>query len=633
MRKSIIAFILCIPVLFADNNQSLNPAWSKLIIRKLEMHNAPVGDVLQLIASRYDINIFVDPSVRQRVSVYLRNASVTDILNYLSEEYGFSYRMHGNILKVFPPRPEKPPCEIIFSSRDSLITVKIEGIPLGEALDSLTRHTGFNFLYSGSRRDSLVNLHLVNATFPAGIFLWFESISLKILRRENSCLLYDSGRKIIPGIYSEEGISITAGNLVSVHVKDRSIRKLISVIGEKMDKDMIIYSAPPGNITLDVNRLGFDELLALILDGTGYTYRKRRGVFIIGDRRIHGIQSVKVVKLKHLKVENIARKIPHYLLENVEINEIKEHNSVSLVGYPEALEDIETFLHSIDKEIPQVLIEAIVVDYDITNQKEIGVKMGVSNHTMRDSAGIVNFIPGINGVFEATIKEEVLDKIRDSFGNVFQIGKLPDNFFMQLKALESIGKANIRSKPHIATLNGHEAELKIGVTQYYKLKTNSYYGGYYPPPSQTQNNEGNQLYPFYPSETERFEKIEATVSLKITPWISGKDEITVEILPDFQTPVHQLNPEVPPTIQSRKLKSTVRLKDGETIVLGGLIQEIEQEQREQVPLLGDLPLIGNLFRWQTKSRQKKEMVIYITPILYKEQVNGLEAYTEILFDN
>ena len=113
-----------------------------------------------------------------------------------------------------------------------------------------------------------------------------------------------------------------------------------------------------------------------------------------------------------------------------------------------------------------------------------------------------------------------------------------------------------------------------------------------------------------------FEKIEANISLKITPWVSASGEVTTEIHPEFNTPVGSLDPNTPPTIDSRVLDSTVRLNDGETIILGGLIRDSRSTTYNKVPLLGDLPYLGHIFRNRNHNDQKEELIIYITPHIF-----------------
>ncbi|HKI47500.1 MAG TPA: type II and III secretion system protein, partial [Balneolales bacterium] len=163
------------------------------------------------------------------------------------------------------------------------------------------------------------------------------------------------------------------------------------------------------------------------------------------------------------------------------------------------------------------------------------------------------------------------------------------------------GKVNIESRPEISTLNGHTASIQIGTTQYFILKTTT--------PIQSPQNVITQ-------ESQHFETIKANVSLKITPWVSSSGEVTAEIHPEFDTPVGAFNPNVPPTINSRVLDSTVRLKDGETIILGGLIQNSDTKNYNKIPILGDIPLIGKLFSNRSRNHSKSELIIFITPHVF-----------------
>jgi type IV pilus assembly protein PilQ len=108
--------------------------------------------------------------------------------------------------------------------------------------------------------------------------------------------------------------------------------------------------------------------------------------------------------------------------------------------------------------------------------------------------------------------------------------------------------------------------------------------------------------------------------------VSASGEVTVEIHPEFKTPVGIFSSEIPPTINTRVIDSTVRLKDGETIILGGLIEEKESKSHSKVPILGDIPILGNLFRTSHKSIIKTELMIYITPHIFYGDESDTEKW-------
>jgi len=263
-----------------------------------------------------------------------------------------------------------------------------------------------------------------------------------------------------------------------------------------------------------------------------------------------------------------------------------------------------------------VLIEALVVDYDLSKATELGVDVGArgSSDTTLGFGMPYGLIPGIDVTFHGEQINNTLKRIGtvDLFGkeiSVANLGVLPKDFYISLKAMEERGIANIRSRPLLATINGHQASLSIGTTQYFILKTTIPYQGQ------------NQI---LIQESQTFQTIEADVRLDIVPFVGTNGLMTVEIKPDFKTPVGQLSSEVPPTINRRTLSSTVVLKEGETIMLGGLVQEVESQVKTQVPILGSIPLLGALFSSSVTTERKVELIIYVTPhISYGESFQNV----------
>lgn len=131
-------------------------------------------------------------------------------------------------------------------------------------------------------------------------------------------------------------------------------------------------------------------------------------------------------------------------------------------------------------------------------------------------------------------------------------------------------------------------------------------------------------------ESERFETIKAEMILKVTPWVTATGEIVTEIHPEFSTPKNGLDPKVPPTIDHRVLDSTVKLKDGEIIILGGLIQEFDTESINRFPVLGHIPLLGKLFQSRSYQKSSAELIIYLTPHVYYvgDEMNQLQGYIQ-----
>ncbi len=336
------------------------------------------------------------------------------------------------------------------------------------------------------------------------------------------------------------------------------------------------------------------------MNDNGYTFKKSKNVYLIGKKENKNLNSSQLVKLNHLKVDGLLEMLPSKFQDNSEYKVIKEHNAILINGAQDQIDEIIEVIKDLDQPIPQIFIEALVVDYNYQDIREITIEAGLSGSKPDTSRGGGDkLFPIIDVYLTGENVNHYISKLGNYFG-IANIGRLPDDFYFKVKALENIGMANIRSRPQITTLNGHPADITIGQTQYYILKT------------QTPIRDPSQV---YMQESQQFHTIEANISLQIIPWVSASGEITVEIHPEFNNPIGQFSSEVPPTIQRRALNSTVRLQDGETIVLGGLIQTLESENISKIPFLGSIPLIGYLFRNTSRKTSKSELIIYITPHL------------------
>jgi type IV pilus assembly protein PilQ len=341
----------------------------------------------------------------------------------------------------------------------------------------------------------------------------------------------------------------------------------------------------------------------MILRNTNFSYRESEGIYFVGEKTNKALMATKLIKLKYLRSDKILDMVPQSILSQATLKVMKEHNGVVVIAPGDVVAQAEEFFNQIDKPVAQVLIEAIVVDYDRSKGFELGVDAGFkgSRDTLsRSSTDIL--IPGIDIQFSGS-------QIKDALQGVKNIGKLPSNFYLNLKALEQKGIANVKSRPLIATLNGSPASLSIGTTQYFLLKTTTPYR------DQTQT---------YFQESQNFQTIEADIKLEITPYVGADGQITVEIKPDFRVPVGTFSSDIPPTIAKRSMSSTLVMREGETIVLGGLIEERETESRIQTPILGSIPLLGYLFSSTSKSTRKSELIIYVTPhISYGEAFHNV----------
>lgn len=579
-------------------------------VENLNVSNIDSRDFLRALGRQYDVNLIVDNTINRQVTLRLSDVSVIEVLIFVCQEYNLSLTQTGQVFRVREynePEPEPIIAEPFINYENEFLSVDLEEVELSVFTRELTRATGQNIIIRNGVRGTLSG-YLNNVELENG---------LNILLSNNGFSLRDKA-----GVYIIDRLGFTGGEegsgsnfwvtmeggLVNLDVVNAPVTDVIREIGYQSDVNMITYGLPNTSITAKANDLTIDQALTYIFRGTEFTFRKEGEMYILGDKNTSGIASNKLIRLKHIRSDVIVELIPESIIQNASVQVIKEQNGLMVIGTNDVIVELENFIEQIDFPTPQIMIEALVVDVNTSDMYQLGLSLaqgGAPDSSFFNPFSIL-FGQGADQQGGVTVQGSGQD-INNAFvsgGNLFgvqNLGRMPQDFFFRIQALDQEGLVSVRSRPQISTLNGHTASIEIGTTQYFLLTSTT--------PLQSPNQIVTQ-------ESQRFESIEANVLLEITPWVSASGDVTVEVHPEFNTPVGTFNSDIPPTINSRVLDSTVRLKDGETIILGGLIQESESENLNKVPILGDIPLLGRLFRNKSTSLMKSELVIFITPHVF-----------------
>ncbi|MCK5148068.1 secretin and TonB N-terminal domain-containing protein [bacterium] len=582
------------------------------IVKLLDFKDTSIKEIVLALSTKYELNIFVEPDIRHSTTIRLYGISAHRVLVYLAEQSDLILTLDDGIYKLATPEIQMPePEPLHVSCTDGLLTMDVIQEELDIVIRHIARSSGRSIMLKKGVKGKVTGM-LTEVPFEKGLTNFLSVNGFRLYSKDNLFIVdygWDTGdsegaKKRGRRLWVE-----VENQLIALDVEEADLHQVIREVAEQTGVDIFCYGDLKGSVSAKCKDLSFARVLDYLFKGTNFTYRYQDKVYFIGDKNISGIASTQLIRLNHIKVEGVLELLPASITENTTLKVIVEHNGIMAVGAQDVLNELKDFIKQIDFPIPQVLIEAIVVDFSDIHTKEFGIKAWMK--APGDSTQYTDsFLPGVN----ITASSDILSKSLQFYGpqlGLKSIGRLPAGFMVNLKALESTGKVNIRSQPQIATLNGHSASIKIGTTQYYKFNTERPIVG------------GNQA---YNQVTQRFEKVLAEISLTITPWVSASGEITTEIHPEFSTP-RGFDPDVPPTIDHRILESTVRLRDGETIILGGMIQTDERESISKVPILGDIPIIGKLFQSRSTRKEKSKLMIYITPhLMYSgDQVNMIRS--------
>ena len=300
----------------------------------------------------------------------------------------------------------------------------------------------------------------------------------------------------------------------------------------------------------------------------------------------------------------------------------KATNSLLIMASGRDFVAVKKVIKDLDLPRRQIYIEAMILEVNL--QK--GLDLGTSSHggvPLGDGALVVG------GVQSADLKSLNLSSLITASGLIGGLigeplansqtflGTSIPSFGVLFQALATQDNTNILSAPHVIAIDNEKAEFSVGNNIPYKSGLS--FGGFGLP---TQ--PGGQQIPGSIGQNIAREKL--NLSLNVTPHISSNDAVRLEIEQETKDIAGQ-DPELGPTWSERKLKTQVVVNDQQSVVIGGLIQERDTYAVSKVPLLGDIPLLGYLFKYSRKSKRKTNLLILLTPYIIKDQLD-LQAIRE-----
>lgn len=569
-----------------------------VIIPKLDFSNIKLFDALTALSRAYNLSIYIDTSVVGSINMRLENVSLNDALMFIIKEYNLAWERTGQILKIYlpktPPPPEEP-LDIIYTN--NRLTFDIKKIKLDRFVTELTNLTQRNIIIENNT-NGYISGKITDLDFNKALKVILSSNGFTYKVLDEIIYIGKETSEQSPSMTRNLNLSCENG-VLTMDIANQSLGDVISVISEECNIDIFVQTKLEGNITASLKDKNIEETLTYLLMNSNFSFKEMEGIYFIGDKNSEDIFDTELIRLKHLIAANVESVIPISLSKQITIKVVTEHNGLVITGPRTAIAKLESFIKEIDIPMAQVLFDVLVVDFNTTDMTNFGIS--ANNFGGANGLPGQTYFPEINISAEGKDMNNNLRSIERHLG-ISKLGTLDDNFFIQLNMLQKEDKVKIKSRPKIAALNGHPASIKIGTSQYYLLESKIVH------PSQ-QTSVSTQT-------SQRFEVIEADMSLEVTPYVNESDELIVEVKPEFNTPSSAFDPDVPPTINKRVLNSTVRLKNGETIVLGGLVQNTKSENIEKLPILGSIPIIGRLFQNRTTTENKSELMIYITPHIY-----------------
>nr|WP_104400115.1 type IV pilus secretin PilQ family protein [Vibrio penaeicida] len=427
------------------------------------------------------------------------------------------------------------------------------------------------------------------------------------------------------------------GKLISINFQDIPVRSVLQLIADYNGFNLVVSDSVSGNLTLKVDDVPWQQVLDIILKVKGLDKRVEGNVILVAPKEEFdsreqqdleqerlaqelGSLESKIIEVKFAKASDIADMIGGHgevsmLSERGSISIDERTNALLVRDLPENIAVVEDIVESLDIPVKQVQIEARIVTITEGEIEELGVRWGFSSTSGTNTVGgsIENNLATV-GLYQAgggsggdsggegeggggssTIDDFLAVNLgatnKNAASIAFQVAKLGTDTLLdlELSALQTENKAEIISSPRLITTNKKPAYIEQGTEIPYLEASSS------------------------GATTVSFRK--AVLSLKVTPQITPDNKLVLDLSVTQDRPgkvVKTGNGEAL-AIETQRIGTQVLVDNGETVVLGGIYQQSVTNTVDKVPLLGDLPLLGALFRRSYENLGKSELLIFITP--------------------
>lgn len=432
----------------------------------------------------------------------------------------------------------------------------------------------------------------------------------------------------------------SADGLVSVDFKDADIRQVLRIISIKSGVDIVAGTDVEGLVTIKLTNVLWEQALDIILRTYGFTY-ERKGTIVrvmtVASQEQEAL-STEVFPLDYARAKEVPDVIDEMLSDRGKIKFDERTNTIIVTDIPTNLFQIKTVIERLDTRTPQVLIESKIVETKLDKNENLGIDWS-NLYSLTASASSIpstfpfpggavfgtlgkQFIPRA-GVFDPTTGAALTGGKVPSVGGTFTFGTLAaPAFAATMNFLQIRTDTHIVSNPTISALDNKEAKIHIGEE--------------FPIPNYSiDQTTGRVTISGYTA------KLLGTI-LTVTPHVNPSGEIVVDMKPEIVTAGANVDYGTGggtvslPRFTIQTAQTQVRIHSGETIAIGGLVKQVDTHKEEKVPLLGDIPLIGMLFKnnsGYTAAGQsdpaRQDLLIFLTVKLMEEAPAKAQAVAAV----
>lgn len=363
---------------------------------------------------------------------------------------------------------------------------------------------------------------------------------------------------------------IIKNRLERLKVKDALVETILRSLAAETGRNIIIDGKVEGTVSIDLKNVSVDEAISAIARASGNGAEFHPGYILV--RSVKDSSQTKVIQLKYINGLDVQKGLEGFLTENGKLSYDPDSNALLIRDQPGSVADLAAFVKEIDRTPKQVLVESAILEVRLEDDISSGVDL----------------------IWKAGSKYLIGTQ---SFATNPNTGS-PDGFFFRIaqngitgiiSLLEEKVKTKVIARPRVLAMNDREAFVRVGGKQGY--------------PQTIQLNTG--------ATQEQIEFLDTGILLTMTPHITENREIILKIHPEISDA--SLDANNIPSERATEASAIVKVKDGQTLILGGLKREEIIDNDDQVPILGDLPLVGFLFKKKVRQIDRREVIILVTP--------------------
>lgn len=609
----------------------------------IDAKEIPLPVLCRGITEKTGVSVVPDQNLNQNITIFFQNLSIPDSLAVLCEPNGLIFFKEGDAWRI---ARQSGTYRIRF--KDNLLTVDADGIDISVLAKEISRQSGINIMLDRDVRGT-VTAHFQNLPFFQGLSIILENQGWFIEKQANHYIIRTNPlqNKNIRIFYDPET------KLFNLDVKSAPLTQILDEMARKADHNIVILAQV--NWTVNNIRLkgySFTQVMDFLFKGTIFTYKLVDNTYLIGDGLVARPENsdfavVKIYPIKYLKADQLLNFLPP-IFPRQNIIQLPEKNALVVTGPPNVHQLLSEYLEQVDVAEIEDNTEVIKIKYLKAEEVLKLIPPSIPKNdliVLKEANAIVvrgpqnlihqvkSYIDKIDIVNPLIVFDVMVVQISDSKGFAWNAPKgaikLGDGKELHISTgggsvtlvdpekkvykdeekgilgaltlLLQNGDARIVANPTVTTLNGYPAKFNVSTKRSYAIPT-------------TVTTEGALK-----EEQNTVKTYESGLRISITPWVSANNQITMEVKPEISEFGDSPEGSTLPSTFERSTETTVRVNDGETIVISGLKNTRKEKTISKVPILGHIPILGWLFTNYSTKDVQDEFVIVITPTLVYDQ--------------